>query len=54
MVSQEIVFKDRAIGKKKSPGPLYGIKGDQWAALAVALCLGDRIQAKEKMGSNEP
>ncbi|MGA2956108.1 MAG: hypothetical protein ABSF48_10340 [Thermodesulfobacteriota bacterium] len=36
--------KERAIGKKKSPGPLYGIKGDEWAALAVALFLGDRIQ----------
>jgi hypothetical protein len=26
-----------AIGTKKKPGPLYGISGDQWAALAVAL-----------------
>ena len=23
---------------------LYGIKGDEWAALTVALCLGARIQ----------
>jgi hypothetical protein len=29
--------KERAIGKKSSPGPLYGLKGDHWAALAVAL-----------------
>lgn len=29
--------KDKAIGKKATPGPLYGIKGDEWAALAVAL-----------------
>lgn len=29
--------KDKAIGKKNSPGPLYGLKGDHWAALAVAL-----------------
>jgi hypothetical protein len=28
---------DRAIGKKKSPGPLFGISGDCWSALAVAL-----------------
>lgn len=29
--------KDKAVGKKASPGPLYGIKGDAWSALAVAL-----------------
>jgi hypothetical protein len=26
-----------AIGLKRSPGPLYGIKADRWSALAVAL-----------------
>lgn len=26
-----------AIGNKKKPGPLYGLKGDEWSALAVAL-----------------
>jgi len=29
--------KDKAIGKKASPGPLYGVKKDIWAALAVAV-----------------
>jgi len=29
--------RDVAIGTKHAPGPLYGIKGDCWAALAVAL-----------------
>jgi hypothetical protein len=29
--------KDAAIGKKKTPGPLYGLHGDCWAALAVAI-----------------
>lgn len=29
--------KDRAIGKKSAPGPLYGMIGDCWSALAVAL-----------------
>lgn len=29
--------KESAIGKKASPGPLYGIKGDEWQALAVGL-----------------
>lgn len=29
--------KEKAIGKKKSPGPLFGVSGDCWAALAVAI-----------------
>lgn len=31
------------IGLKKSPGPLYGISGDVWSALAVALTYADMI-----------
>ena len=26
-----------AIGTKKNPGPLYGVTGDVWAAIAVGL-----------------
>lgn len=29
--------KETAIGKKKTPGPLYGVAGDCWAALAVVI-----------------
>ena len=29
--------KDKAIGKKASPGPLYGISKDCWSALAVGV-----------------
>lgn len=29
--------KQLAIGSKAKPGPLYGLKGDHWSALAVAL-----------------
>lgn len=36
--------KDAAIGKKKTPGPLYGISGDKWAALAVAVTMADRLR----------
>lgn len=30
-----------AIGKKATPGPLYGVAGDVWAALAVACTWSD-------------
>lgn len=33
--------KDAAIGKKAARGPLYGISGHLWAALAVALYVRD-------------
>ena len=29
--------KDIAIGRKSSPGPLYGVSGHAWSALAVAM-----------------
>ena len=34
--------KEVAIGKKKNPGPLFGIAGDEWSALAVGLTYLDR------------
>jgi hypothetical protein len=33
--------KDKAIGKKASPGVLYGVSGDLWAALALAITFLD-------------
>ena len=33
--------KDKAIGKKKNPGPLWGIKADLWAALALGIYFTD-------------
>lgn len=30
-----------AVGKKATPGPLYGLKGDEWSALAVAVTWAD-------------
>jgi hypothetical protein len=38
--------KEKAIGNKKQPGPLYGIGGDCWSALAVALTWCDQQRAK--------
>lgn len=34
--------KEKAIGNKKSPGPLYGMKADVWQALAVAVAYSER------------
>lgn len=36
--------KDKAIGKKAAPGPLYGFKADMWAALAVAVTYTDTMR----------
>ncbi len=33
--------KDKAIGKKASQGPLYGVSADVWAALALAVTWQD-------------
>jgi hypothetical protein len=40
--------KDAAIGSKKAPGPLYGIKADLWAALAVGVTYQDRRMTAER------
>lgn len=34
--------KEKAIGNKAKPGPLYGFKADLWQALAVAVTYSDR------------
>lgn len=36
--------KEKAVGSKKQPGPLYGVSGDVWAALAVAVTYADRTE----------
>jgi len=33
--------REKAIGRKASPGPLYGIKRDEWQALALAVTFND-------------
>lgn len=39
--------KELAVGKKKTPGPLYGIKGDEWQALAVGVVWWSRRSGME-------
>lgn len=38
--------KERAIGTKKAPGPLYGLRADMWAALAVACTWYDGVRGE--------
>lgn len=37
--------KDKAIGNKKAPGPLYGISGHCWSALAIAVTFAETFNA---------
>jgi hypothetical protein len=37
--------KERAVGLKASPGPLYGMTGDCWAALGVAITAAETRSA---------
>jgi hypothetical protein len=34
--------KEKAVGRKAAPGPLYGISGDVWSALAVAITAAEQ------------
>lgn len=43
--------KERAIGTKKCPGPLYGVHGHQWAALALALAVHDGCERYDYLTS---
>jgi hypothetical protein len=38
--------KEKSIGKKSSPGPLYGVSGDVWAALAVAVYVDETTKQR--------
>jgi hypothetical protein len=44
-VKQALIDRLGAPGKKKTPGPTYGLKKDLWQALAVAVTFGDCAEA---------
>lgn len=41
--------KERAIGRKKCPGPLFGVRRDEWAALALAIAYQERTAQSAAM-----
>jgi len=43
--------KEKAVGTKKAPGPLYGIKKDLWSALAVAVTYADTVDLRARCNS---
>jgi len=43
-IRQALIDRFGLPGVKKSPGLLYGIKGDEWSALAVAVYLWDKVK----------
>ena len=46
VLNSHLRIKDAAIGKKATPGPLYGVKSHAWAALAVAITAEARLAAQ--------
>jgi hypothetical protein len=42
--------KDKAIGKKSSPGPLWGLRADMWQALALAVTFWDTSRSASAGG----
>ena len=46
--------KEKAVGSKKSPGPLFGITSHERAALAVAVCWSDGIRSKVEIENDDP
>lgn len=45
--------KEAAIGKKSSPGPLYGVHDDEWSALAIALTAESVLKEQALLATKE-
>lgn len=40
--------KEKAVGSKRQPGPLYGFKADMWSALALAVTFANAQREKQQ------
>lgn len=40
--------REKAIGTKRNPGPLYGIKADLWAALALGITYQETVGSEAR------
>lgn len=49
-VRQALIDRIGAPGLKKSPGPTFGIKGDQWQALACSVYAWDKLMEEVQRG----
>jgi hypothetical protein len=45
-IRQALIDRLGPPGKKKQPGPTFGVSGDVWAALAVAVTVWDQEQVR--------
>jgi hypothetical protein len=45
-IRQALIDRLGPVGTKKAPGPLYGVSGHVWPALAVAIVAQDRMEGK--------
>lgn len=46
-IRQALIDRYGAVGTKRAPGVLYGVSGDLWSALAVAVTYWDRQHAEK-------
>lgn len=53
-IRQALIDRYGEVGTKRMPGPLYGVKKDIWAALAVAVTYAEREKLTVVETSGEP
>lgn len=47
-IRQALIDRLGPAGTKKAPGPTYGVKSHAWAALAVAVTVGDGLMSQRR------